>query len=58
MTRIRTLRIGNRMFLVNGVDPLVYIDLIKAMQGKRTAVKQYKEVLKPLTNYYKLRSKQ
>jgi len=39
---INTARLGNKLFVFNGVDPLAYVDLTKVNKGnKLKAIKRY-----------------
>lgn len=42
-TIIKILRVGNRMIVLNGIDPMAYVDLTKVNKGdKSKAVVRYK----------------
>lgn len=36
MSKIKTFRVGNRLVVMNGVDPIAYIDLTKVNKGNKS----------------------
>lgn len=51
---IRTVRIGNKLIVTNGADPLTYIDLTKVQKGsKRKAIIRYSDRYKGVTGLLK-----
>lgn len=53
MSDIQTARVGDRLIVVNGVDPLAYVDLTKVNSGrKRRAIVRFKRVKPYKVNYF------
>lgn len=56
MADIKTVRIGDKLIVMNGVDPLAYVDLTKVNKGNRSkAIVRYNTLDKVSKFIYKVK---